>query len=238
MNIRRSQERGLANHGWLNSQHTFSFANYYDPDWMGYSNLRVINEDRIQAGMGFGEHGHRDMEIISYVLEGELAHRDSMGNVKGIKPGEVQRMSAGAGVVHSEFNHAEGATTHFLQIWIEPSKQGVQPEYSQEAYSDAEKRGRLMQVLKPYEQAASADNARAINIHANASLWVGLFDGAESAERELLSEQRYYLHIARGSVVVNGERLQAGDAAMFDGDSHLSLKQGDAAEVLLFELAK
>ena len=238
MNIRRSNERGHANHGWLDSHHTFSFANYYDPDWMGYSNLRVINEDRIKPGMGFGEHAHRDMEIISYVLEGDLAHKDSMGNVKGIPPGEVQRMSAGSGVVHSEFNHAEGETTHFLQIWIEPNKTGIKPEYSQEAYSEAEKRGRFVQVAKPYEQAATADNARAINIHADASLWVGLFDGAESLERDLSRDHKYYLHMARGSVVVNGETLNAGDAAMFDGETHLSLKNGNHAEVLLFELSK
>ena len=161
-----------------------------------------------------------------------------MGNVKGIPPGEVQRMSAGSGVVHSEFNHAEGQTTHFLQIWIEPNKFGGKPEYSQEAYSEAEKRGRFVQVIKPYEQAATVDNARAINIHADASLWVGLFDGAESLERDLSGEHKYYLHMARGSVVVNGETLNAGDAAMFDGETHLSMKNGNQAEVLLFELSK
>lgn len=238
MNIRRSNDRGHANHGWLDSYHTFSFANYYDPDWMGYRNLRVINEDRIEAGMGFGEHGHRDMEIISYVLSGELAHKDSMGNIKGIQPGEVQRMSAGRGVVHSEFNHAEGKQTHFLQIWIEPNRHGIEPEYSQETYTEADKRGRLFQVVKPYGQADTADNSRAIKVHADASLWVGLFDGDESAERDLAPEHGYYLHVAQGSIDVNGERLNAGDAAMFDGESHLSLQHGQGAEVLLFELAK
>ncbi|AUZ05704.1 MULTISPECIES: pirin family protein [Vitreoscilla] len=236
MNIRRSHQRGHANHGWLDSRHTFSFAGYYDPQWMGYANLRVINEDKIAAGMGFGEHPHRDMEIVSYVLEGELAHRDNMGNVKGIKPGEVQRMSAGSGVTHSEFNHAQGQTTHFLQIWIEPNKRGIVPEYSQQAYSDADKRGRLLQVLKPYEQTANADNAQAIEIHADASLFVGLFDGAEQAQKHLQDGHVYYVHVARGSVNVNGERLHAGDAAMIEDGGVLALSQGDAAEVLVFEL--
>lgn len=237
MQIRRHFERGHANHGWLDSHHTFSFAHYYDPNWMGYANLRVINEDKIQAGMGFGQHPHRDMEIISYVLDGELAHKDSMGNIKGIKPGEVQRMSAGSGVVHSEFNHADNQTTHFLQIWILPNKSGITPEYSQQAYSEADKRGRLLQVLKPYEQEKTAENAQAINIHADASLWVGLFDGDESAEHDLSSGHAYYVHVARGSVLINGERLQAGDAAMLEGeDKHVRLEGGEQAEVLLFEL--
>lgn len=236
MNIRRSHERGHAHHGWLDSRHTFSFAHYYDPQWMGYGNLRVINEDKIAAGMGFGEHPHRDMEIVSYVLDGELAHRDNMGNVKGIKPGEVQRMSAGRGVTHSEFNHAQGQTTHFLQIWIEPNKRGIEPEYSQQAYSDADKRGRLLQVLKPYEQAQTIDNAQAISIHADASLFIGLFDGDETAHKILQEGRAYYVHVARGSVNVNGERLHAGDAAMLEDGGVLTLTQGEQAEVLVFEL--
>ena len=236
MNIRRSHQRGHAQHGWLESRHSFSFANFYDPQWMGYGNLRVINEDKIAAGMGFGEHPHRDMEIVSYVLSGELAHTDNMGNIKGILPGDVQRMSAGKGVTHSEFNHAQGQTTHFLQIWIEPNKRGITPEYSQEHYSDEDKRGRLVQVLRPYEQELNADNAKAIAIHADASLFVGLVDGQEVIEKALSDEALYYVHVAKGSLSVNGERLHAGDAAMLETESLLRLSDGQEAEVLVFEL--
>src|SRR5687768_15162176 len=173
--LRKSQDRGYADHGWLKSYHSFSFAGYQDPAHMGWGNLRVINEDRVAPGKGFGQHGHRDMEIISYVLSGELAHQDSMGNVKGIPPGDVQRMSAGTGVMHSEFNHAEGQTTHFLQIWIEPNVIGIPPSYEQKTFADAEKRGVLRLVASP----DGAQNS--VLIHADARIYAGLFDGPETA---------------------------------------------------------
>jgi redox-sensitive bicupin YhaK (pirin superfamily) len=176
IHIRRSEDRGLADHGWLHSQHSFSFAEYYDPQWMGWGNLRVINEDHIAPGTGFGTHGHRDMEIISYVLQGELAHKDSMGNVKGIPPGDVQRMSAGTGVQHSEFNHAPNDTTHFLQIWIEPNVRGIAPSYEQKTFSTAEKTGRLRLV-------ASSDGAQgSVTLHADAALYAGLLDADQRAQ--------------------------------------------------------
>jgi redox-sensitive bicupin YhaK (pirin superfamily) len=173
--IRQSEERGLADHGWLKSRHSFSFADYHDPAHMGWGNLRVINEDRIAPGTGFGTHGHRDMEIISYVLEGELAHQDSMGNVVAIPPGDVQRMSAGRGVMHSEFNHAEGQSTHFLQIWIEPNVRGIAPSYEQKSVPAADKRGRLRLI------AAGQPEAGAVRLHADAAVYAGCFDGAEAA---------------------------------------------------------
>ena len=231
LTLRRSQERGYADHGWLKSFHSFSFAGYYDPAHMGWGNLRVINEDRIAPGTGFGTHGHRDMEIISYVLSGELAHKDSMGNVKGIPPGEVQRMSAGTGVMHSEFNHAPNQQTHFLQIWIEPKFTGVKPGYEQKAFSEDEKRGRLRLVASR----TGADGS--VSMNADASLYAGLFDGDEQAELALNPARKAYVHLVRGSLSVNGEALQGGDAALIEGETRLALTQGQDAEVLVFDLA-
>jgi redox-sensitive bicupin YhaK (pirin superfamily) len=229
--IRKSAERGQAHHGWLNSAHSFSFADYYDPKRMGYGNLRVINEDRIAPGTGFGTHGHRDMEIISYVLEGALAHQDNLGNGTAILPGDVQRMSAGRGVLHSESNHAPQSTTHFLQIWIEPSVRGIDPGYEQKHFSAADKRGRLRLV-------ASADAREgSVTLHADASLYAGLLDGAEAAELPLAPARKTYVHLVRGGLRVNGHTLAAGDAAMLDGEAALKLSNGRDAEVLVFDLA-
>lgn len=232
LTLRKSQERGYADHGWLKSFHSFSFAGYYDPEHMGFGNLRVINEDRIDPGTGFGTHGHRDMEIISYVLSGELAHRDTLGNVKGIPPGDVQRMSAGRGVMHSEFNHAKDRTTHFLQIWIEPNVTGIEPSYEQKSFADAEKRGKLRLVASP-------DGAQgSVLIHADARLYAGLFDGAERATLALDAARPVYVHVVRGEVSVNGTRLATGDAAKLQGEPQLELAEGKDAEVLVFELAQ
>jgi hypothetical protein len=231
LNIRKSSERGYADHGWLKSFHSFSFANYVDPAHMGWGNLRVINEDRIAPGTGFGTHGHRDMEIISYVLSGNLAHQDSMGNVKGIPPGDVQRMSAGSGVRHSEFNHAVGESTHFLQIWIEPNVIGIDPGYEQKSVPDSAKRGRLACVAAP--EAAEYT----VKIHADASLYAGLFNGAENADLALNPERKAYVFLLRGSLQVNGLALQAGDAALLQAEASLHLSHGQDAEVLVFDLA-
>ena len=231
LNIRKSSERGYADHGWLKSFHSFSFANYVDPAHMGWGNLRVINEDRIAPGTGFGTHGHRDMEIISYVLSGNLAHQDSMGNVKGIPPGDVQRMSAGSGVRHSEFNHAVGEQTHFLQIWIEPNVLGIEPGYEQKTVPESAKRGRLALVAAP--EAAEYT----VKIHADASLYAGLFNGAENANLALSPERKAYVFLVRGSLQVNGQALQAGDAALLQAESSLHLSHGQDAEVLVFDLA-
>jgi hypothetical protein len=231
LKLRRSQERGYADHGWLRSFHSFSFADYHDPAHMGWGNLRVINEDRIAPGMGFGRHGHRDMEIISYVLSGELAHQDSMGNVKGIPPGDVQRMSAGTGVMHSEFNHAAGELTHFLQIWIEPDAIGVTPSYEQKTIATAEKRGALRLV-------ASRDGAQgSVSMHADAALRAGLFDGNESATLALDPGRKGYVHLVRGALEVNGIALSGGDALLISGESQITLAHGVDAEVLVFDLA-
>lgn len=230
LQVRRSQERGYADHGWLRSFHSFSFAGYYDPKHMGFGNLRVINEDRVAAGAGFGTHGHKDMEIISYVLAGELAHKDSMGNVESIPPGEVQRMSAGSGVMHSEFNHKADETTHFLQIWIEPDVRGVEPGYEQKKFSEAEKRGRLRLVASP----DGADGS--VHMHADARLYAGLFDGAESARVTLDPKRKSYVHLVRGELAVNGHPLAGGDAALIEDESELRLDSGRNAEVLVFDL--
>ncbi|CAB5672081.1 Quercetin 2,3-dioxygenase [Delftia tsuruhatensis] len=228
--LRKSRERGYADHGWLQSHHSFSFASYHDPRHMGFGNLRVINEDRIAPGTGFGAHGHRDMEIISYVLQGRLSHKDSMGNEQTIVPGEVQRMSAGSGVVHSEHNHAPGQTTHFLQIWLLPSEAGIAPGYEQKAFPDEEKRGRLRLVASP----DGADGS--VRIHADARLHAGLFDGAERADMPLPAGRKTYVHLVDGALSVNGQRLTAGDAALVENEPRLLLGDGEQAEVLVFDL--
>ena len=231
LTIRKSEDRGLADHGWLKSFHSFSFAEYFDPQHMGWGNLRVINEDRIAPGTGFGTHGHRDMEIISYVLSGNLAHQDSMGNVKGIPPGDVQRMSAGSGVRHSEFNHAKGQQTHFLQIWIEPNVRGIAPSYEQKTVPDAAKRGQLALVAAPEA------GEHTVKIHADARLYAGLFDGTEQATLALDVQRKAYVFVVRGSLRANGQALNAGDAALLAAESALTLDQAQDAEVLVFDLA-
>ena len=227
--LRRATERGHANHGWLDSWHTFSFAGYYDPRHMGYGPLRVINEDRVQAGKGFGTHGHRDMEIITYVLEGALAHKDSIGNASTIVPGDVQRMSAGTGVRHSEYNHDPANVTHFLQIWIEPDKSGIAPSYEQKHFDGGEKRGRLRLVASPDGREGS------VGMQQDAFLYAGLFDGAERAELKLAAGRKGYVHLARGRISVNGVALGAGDA-LKTGDEPIALADGEGAEVLVFDL--
>jgi hypothetical protein len=227
--LRRGSERGHARHGWLESYHSFSFADYYDPRHMGYGPLRVINEDRVQPGTGFGTHGHRDMEIVSYVLEGALAHKDSMGNASTIVPGEVQRMSAGTGVRHSEYNADPARVTHFLQIWIEPEAIGVPPGYEQKRFGPEEKRGRLRLIVSPDGREGS------VRMHQDALLYAGLFDGAERATLEIAAGRLGYVHVARGRLSVNGERLQAGDA-LKTAAGPLRLEGGEDAEVLVFEL--
>jgi len=231
MTLRPSGERGHADHGWLKSFHSFSFAGYHDPAHMGFGNLRVINEDRVAAGRGFGTHSHQNMEIISYVLSGELAHKDSLGNVKGIPPGDVQRMSAGTGVQHSEFNHAEGQTTHFLQIWIEPNVTGIAPGYEQKTFAELDKRGALRLVASP-------DGAQgSVLIHADARLYAGLFDGVEAAVLALDPKRKAYVHLIRGQLEVNGQVLRGGDALRLEGEDRVSLAKGQDAEVLVFDLA-
>ena len=231
LTLRKSAERGYADHGWLKSFHSFSFANYFDPAHMGWGNLRVINEDRIAPGTGFGTHGHRDMEIISYVLSGNLAHQDSMGNVKGIPPGDVQRMSAGSGVRHSEFNHAKGEETHFLQIWIEPNVMGIDPGYEQKTVPPSAKRGQLALVAAP--EAAE----HTVKIHADARMYAGLFQDAETATLALNPARKADVFLVRGALQVNGQALVAGDAALLQGESVLTLAHGQDAEVLVFDLA-
>ena len=229
--LRKSQDRGYADHGWLKSYHSFSFAGYYDPQHMGWGNLRVINEDRIASGSGFGTHGHRDMEIISYVISGALAHDDSMGHGTAIPPGDVQRMSAGLGVTHSEFNHSQDIATHFFQIWIEPRERGLTPAYEQKTFAAAEKRGRLRLIV-------SQDGAQgSVSIHADAALYAGLFDGDETATVSLNPERKGYVHLVRGALDVNGQRLHTGDAALLAGEITLTLAAGQDAEVLVFDLA-
>lgn len=231
LKIRKSEERGYADHGWLKSYHSFSFASYHDPEHMGWGNLRVINEDRIEPGTGFGKHGHRNMEIISYVLSGELAHQDSMGNIKGIPPGDVQRMSAGTGVTHSEFNHAQGQMTHFLQIWIEPNVQEIQPSYEQKTIPENEKRGALRLVASP-----SGENGSVL-IHADAKVYAGLFNGNENASLSIAPDRKGYVHLICGELTVNGQKISSGDAVLLEQENQIQLTHADQAEVLVFDLA-
>ena len=231
--LRPSQSRGYADHGWLKSFHSFSFAGYHDPKHMEWGALRVINEDRIAPGTGFGEHGHQDMEIISYVLSGNLAHKDSMGNVKGIPPGDVQRMSAGMGVRHSEFNHAPSQETHFLQIWIQSNVRGIPPSYEQKTFPADQKRG----TLKLVASGDAADIAAgAVTIHADAKLYAGLLDGSETASLALNPARKAYVHLIKGSLQVNGHALSSGDALLIEAESGLQLGSGVDAEVLIFDL--
>jgi len=228
--IRRAADRGYADHGWLKSYHSFSFAEYFDPRHVEFGPLRVINEDRVVPGAGFGTHGHRDMEIISYVLEGELAHKDSTGTSSVIRPGDVQRMSAGRGVMHSEFNNSQSQPVHFLQIWIQPDVRGIAPEYEEKRFEPADKRGRLRLVASPDGTGGS------VRIHQDARVYAGLFDDDEQAALEVAPGRRLYVHVARGRVTANGEALAAGDALKLEGVTALSLADGVAAEVLVFDL--
>jgi redox-sensitive bicupin YhaK (pirin superfamily) len=228
--IRRSDERGYADHGWLKSFHTFSFADYFDPKHVEFGPLRVINEDRVQAGAGFGTHSHRDMEIISYVLAGELAHKDSMGNGSTIRPGDVQRMSAGSGVRHSEFNPSASEPVHFLQIWIQPSAPGIQPSYEEKSFSEQEKRGRLRIIASPDQ----ADGS--LLIHQDARVYAGLFDGTETTTLSVKAGRRIYVHVARGALQANGTALNTGDALMLSDTPEVLLQAGRQAEVLVFDL--
>jgi quercetin 2,3-dioxygenase len=230
--LRRSAERGYADHGWLKSHHSFSFADYFDPAHMGWGNLRVINEDRVAPGTGFGTHGHRDMEIVSYVLEGALGHKDSLGHGATIEPGDVQRMSAGTGIRHSEFNHASDRTTHFLQIWILPERRDLEPGYEQKHFPPETKRGALRLVAAP----DGRDGA--VRLNADAAIRAGLFDGDERAELALDPARLAYVQLVRGALEVNGHRLEAGDAVQIDGEPRLVLEHGRDAEVLVFDLKR
>jgi quercetin 2,3-dioxygenase len=230
LELRKANERGFADHGWLKSHHSFSFAEYYDPAHVEFSALRVINEDRVQGGAGFGTHGHRDMEIVSYVLEGSLAHQDSMGNGSTIRPGDVQRMSAGRGVMHSEFNPSKTDRVHFLQIWIQPNVHGIEPSYEEKHFSAEEKRGRLRLIASPDRAQGS------VLLHQDARIYAGLFDGDERAALDLAPGRRAYVHVARGSVNAHGTKLEAGDALKLQAVPAVILDGGREAEVLVFDL--
>lgn len=231
MQLRKANERGHANHGWLDSHHTFSFADYYDPAHMGFRALRVINEDRVAAGQGFGKHGHRDMEIISYVLDGGLEHKDSMGTGAVIRPGDVQRMSAGTGVLHSEYNASKQDPVHFLQIWLMPDKNGIQPSYEQKSFSAADKAGQLKLVASPDGRDGS------VTIHTDAALYAGVFAGGEKAEHALGDKRHAWVHVVRGTARVNGQELGAGDALALSGERAVQVEGVQDAEVLVFDLA-
>jgi len=230
LTLRHRDERGHAQHGWLDSHHTFSFADYYDPAQMGFRSLRVINEDRVDPSQGFGTHGHRDMEIISYVLEGSLKHKDSMGTGSVIEPGDVQRMSAGTGVLHSEHNASSSEPVHFLQIWLLPSERGIAPGYEQKTFSEADKRGRLRLVAAP----DGRDGA--LTIHSDAAVYAGLFDAGERAELSLVPGRHAWVQVARGRVRVNGIELAAGDGAALSEESALRIEGIEGGEVLVFDL--
>jgi redox-sensitive bicupin YhaK (pirin superfamily) len=231
LSIRPAEQRGHAEHGWLDSHHSFSFAEYYDPAHMGFGALRVINEDRVAPAMGFGAHPHRDMEIISYVLEGALQHRDSMGTGSVIRPGDVQRMSAGSGVTHSEYNASKTEPVHFLQIWLVPSERGIKPSYEQRAFSSESKQGRLRVVAAPDGRDGS------VTLHTDAVLYAGLFEPGERAELELADNRRAWVQVARGQVRIDGSVLKAGDGAAISQETKLVIEGVEPAEVLVFDLA-
>jgi quercetin 2,3-dioxygenase len=234
LTVRKSHERGHANHGWLDSFHSFSFAEYYDPAHMGFGPLRVINEDSVKAGMGFGTHGHRDMEIISYVLEGALQHKDSMGNGSVIRPGDVQRMSAGTGVMHSEYNPSPTERAHFLQIWIEPNLKGITPSYEEKRFEADSKRGKLRLIASPDGRDGS------VLVHQDAFIYAALLDGGERTTHPLSGGRLAYVHVARGAVTINGQPLETGDAlklvAKPADEQQIVLEHGRDAEVLLFDM--
>lgn len=229
--IRPAEQRGHADHGWLDSHHTFSFADYYDPDHMGFRSLRVINDDRVQSGKGFGTHPHRDMEIISYVIEGALSHRDSMGTGSVIKPGDVQRMSAGSGVTHSEFNDSQTEPVHFLQIWLLPAERGISPSYEQKAFSREEKLGRLRLVASPDGRDGS------VLIHTDAAVYAGIFEAGQASELPLAKGRHAWVHVVQGSVRVNGRDLKEGDGAAFSDEPAVRVEGVNQGEVLVFDLA-
>ena len=231
MHLRKSNDRGFADHGWLKSYHSFSFANYYDPDFMGWGNLRVINDDYIEPGAGFGEHPHKNMEIITYVLSGQLAHKDSMGNIKTINPGEIQRMSAGALVVHSEFNSAKNDITHIIQIWIEPNIKNIEPSYEQKTIPQPSKEGKLVLI------ASSIKTDISVLIHADASLYAGIFNQDQETSLSLNLNRKAYVHLIRGELKVNDIQLKSGDALMLENEPLVNISKGSAAEVLVFDLA-
>ncbi|MGL4618494.1 pirin family protein [Chroococcidiopsis sp.] len=229
--LRQSQERGHANHGWLDSYHTFSFANYYDPSHMGFRSLRAINEDRVQPGKGFGTHGHRDMEILTYVLEGALEHKDSIGNGAIVRPGEVQRMSAGTGIMHSEFNSSATEPVHLLQIWILPDRQGLEPSYEQKAFSVAERQGKLRLI------AAKDGRDGAVTIHQDVNLYSAILQPQDRVTYQLQPNRYAWLQVARGAVTLNGHSLNAGDGVATSGAELLKISSDRDAEILLFDLA-
>jgi len=230
LELRPAAERGIANFGWLYSQHTFSFGSYHDPEQIGFSDLLVINDDRVAAGQGFGTHPHRDMEIFSYVLEGALEHKDSMGVGSVIRAGDVQMMSAGTGIRHSEYNASPEELVHFLQIWIVPERKGVEPRYQQQNFPPDDKRGRLRLIISP----DGADGS--LSVHQDARVYAGLFDGAEQHKITLPAERHAYIHVARGALTVNGQRMTAGDGALLRKVQEIDFSQGEHAEVLLFDL--
>ncbi|WDS36502.1 pirin family protein [Pseudoxanthomonas sp.] len=228
--ITQANTRGVANHGWLKSRHTFSFGSYFNPNQVGFSDLRVINDDRVDAGEGFGAHPHRDMEIFSYVLEGALAHKDSMGTGSVIRPGDVQMMSAGSGVSHSEFNGSQDEAVHFLQIWIVPNERNAEPRYQERNFSDAEKRGQLRLIISP-------DGAQeSLQVRQDVRVYAGLFDGDATATFDMAAQRYAYVHVARGEVELNGKLLREGDGVRVRESQALTFANGKDSEVLLFDL--
>jgi len=230
LEVRKANDRGVANHGWLNSRHTFSFGSYFDPRQQGFSDLLVINDDQVQPGKGFDTHPHSDMEIFSYVLEGELEHKDSMGTGSVIKPGDVQMMSAGTGIQHSEFNPSQSDSVHFLQIWIVPNQKNVTPRYQQVHFDEASKRGKLRLIISPDGQVGS------LSVYQDTKVYAGLFDGEESAQLELNPDRFAYIHVAKGNLEINGYHFHAGDGARIRKEQTLTLGKGNQSEVLLFDL--